>query len=74
MQSSNQNVLGRLGCRIRQLRTDACLSQEAFAGLCGLDRTYISGIERGCRNVSIRNLELISQALDISLSELFQGV
>ena len=50
------------------------LSQEAFADLCGLDRTYIGGIERGERNVALVNLEKIADALDLSLSELFRRV
>ena len=61
-----------LGVEVRRLRTERGHSQERFADLCGLDRTYIGGIERGERNVSFVNLFRISQALDISLSELFE--
>ncbi len=50
------------------------MSQEEFADLCGLDRTYIGGIERGERNVALVNIENIAKALRISLSELFRGV
>ena len=50
------------------------MSQEAFADKCRLDRTYISGIERGKRNVSLRNIELIARALGVSLSELLSGI
>jgi transcriptional regulator with XRE-family HTH domain len=50
------------------------LSQEAFADLCKLDRTYISGIERGLRNVGLKNIEAIAESLDVSLSELFEDV
>ncbi len=42
--------------------------------MCGLDRTYISSIERGQRNVSLKNIAAIARALDISLSELFEGI
>ena len=49
-------------------------SQEAFADLCGLDRTYLGGIERGERNVALVNIEKIARALRISLDELFRGV
>ena len=49
-------------------------AQEAFAAACGLDRTYISGIERGRRNVSLRNIEVIANALSISISELTKGL
>ncbi len=73
MQGSS-DVLARLGRRVRDLRKARQLSQEDFAAECGLDRTYISGIERGVRNVSLRNLDLIARTLGLSLSELFEGV
>lgn len=50
------------------------VSQEEFADLCGLDRTYVGGIERGERNVALVNLEKLAKALKISLSELFRSV
>ena len=50
------------------------MSQEEFADACGMDRTYISGIERGRRNVSLVNIKLIAQALGVSLPELFENV
>ncbi|TAD74147.1 MAG: XRE family transcriptional regulator [Oscillatoriales cyanobacterium] len=64
------DLLILLGTRIRELRKARGLSQEAFAAECGLDRTYIGGIERGERNVAIRNLALIAKSLGISMSEL----
>jgi len=69
-----QNILERFGDRIRDLRKSQKLSQEAFADKCGLDRTYISGIEQGNRNVAIRNIEAIARALGISISELTEGL
>jgi transcriptional regulator with XRE-family HTH domain len=68
------DVLKRFGRRLRELRTKAGFSQEAFADQCDLDRTYISGIERGRRNVSLRNIENIAKALGISIRDLMQGV
>jgi transcriptional regulator with XRE-family HTH domain len=68
------NIAARFGERVRELRKAKGLSQEAFAAACGLDRTYISGIERGRRNVSLRNIEVIANSLDISLSELMKGL
>lgn len=59
-----------VGSEIRRLRSERGLSQEAFADLCGLDRTYIGDVERGERNISLVNLIKISQALDVSLSGL----
>lgn len=53
------------------LRKARNLSQEAFAERCGLDRTYISGIERGARNPTLSVIELIADGLGLSLNELF---
>jgi len=55
-----------LAKNIRKARTERGLSQEALADLCGLHRTYIGSIERGERNVSIDNIELIAFSLKIS--------
>ena len=63
--------LKRFGRRVRELRKSKGLSQEALATACGLDRTYIGGIERGERNVSLLNIEKISLALDVPARELF---
>jgi transcriptional regulator with XRE-family HTH domain len=59
---------------VRQRRQKLGVSQEEFADLCGLDRTYIGGIERGERNLSLINIEKIAQTFKVSLSELFRGV
>lgn len=68
------DITVRLGERLRELRREKGISQEAFADKCGLDRTYISGIERGKRNVSLRNIEVIAKALGITISELMKGI
>lgn len=67
-------VCGRFGLRLRQLREEKGLSQEAFADRCGLDRTYVSGIERGRRNPSLKNIAKIAGTLGLSVSQLFQGL
>lgn len=72
--ADDADILVRFGSRVRALRTQAGFSQEAFAGKCELDRTYVGGIERGERNVSLRNIEVIARALGISLSELMSGL
>jgi transcriptional regulator with XRE-family HTH domain len=72
--SKRLDILRKFGMRIRDLRKTAELSQEAFADVCGLDRTYISGIERGNRNVSLRNIEVIATALNLSIAELMEGI
>jgi transcriptional regulator with XRE-family HTH domain len=64
----------RFGKAVRQKRKQLGLSQEAFADLCELDRTYVGGIERGERNVALVNIQRIASALKIRLSELFRGI
>lgn len=59
-----------LGLAVRRARLEKGLSQEALGDAAGLDRTYISGIERGLRNTSIATLWRISDALEISLADL----
>lgn len=68
------DIAVRFGQRVRELRQTKGWSQEAFAAKCGLDRTYISGIERGKRNVSLRNIEVIAETLGLTLSDLMKGV
>lgn len=60
-----------LGNRIRGLRREMGLSQENFADKCGIDRSYMSGIERGVRNPTLEVLWAISGGLDLDLSQLF---
>ena len=67
-------LLNNFGKRVRALRASKQFSQEAFADRCGLDRTYISGIERGKRNVSLQNIEVIAHSLGISIAELMDGI
>jgi len=64
----------RFGGAVRKRRQKLGVSQEEFADLCGLDRTYVGGIERGERNLSLINIEKIAQTFRIPLSELFRGV
>ena len=64
-------VLRRFGQQVRELRLQRKLSQEALADEAGLDRSYIGGVERGQRNVSLRNIDKIARALDIPLVDLF---
>lgn len=66
-----KDVRCRLGNRIRFLRKELKLSQEALALKAGLDRTYVASIENGTRNVSILNIERLASALNVSLSDFF---
>ncbi len=66
-------LLKQLGDRLRELRDNAGISQEQLANEIGLDRTYISGIERGKRNPSIQSLYRIAKGLDVTLEDFFKG-
>ena len=59
-----------LGLRIKKIRQKREMSQEELSFESGLHRTYISDIERGNRNVSIKNIDKIAKALKVSLKEL----
>jgi transcriptional regulator with XRE-family HTH domain len=61
---------GQLGRTIRELRHGRGLTIEALAELSGLDWTYLSGIERGLRNPTLKVLAAIAAALDMKTSEL----
>lgn len=67
-------ITAKIGNRIRELRTKTGLSQEKFAQKIGMDRTYFASVELGKRNISIVNIEKISNGLEISLSELFKDI
>jgi transcriptional regulator with XRE-family HTH domain len=54
-----------LGQNLRKLRVAAKVSQEEFAARCGYHRTYIGGIERGERNVTLAVLETVAKALEV---------
>jgi transcriptional regulator with XRE-family HTH domain len=64
----------RFGKAIRNRREKLGVSQEEFADMCELDRTYVGGVERGERNLSLINIEKIALAFRVSMSELFKGV
>lgn len=59
------------GQRIRQLRLEKKMSQEDFAELIGVHRTYLGQIERVEKNITIKNIEKICTALKIDPKELF---
>jgi transcriptional regulator with XRE-family HTH domain len=60
----------KLGTKVRQLRTGMGLTQEKLGEMTDLDRTYISGIERGKRNPSIAAIEQLAKALKVKTSDL----
>ena len=61
------------GDRVRNLRKQKGLSQESLALACDLDRTYVGGVERGERNISLLNIYKIAAALGVPAKELFNA-
>ena len=72
--ANQRDILEKFGDRVRELRQGLELSKDKFAAQCEMDRTYMGGIERGERNLALRNIERIAKALDISISELMDGL
>lgn len=72
MNNCAKPLLKNISRTIRFLRVNKGLSQEQLAQLANLDRTYISGVERGTRNLTINSLEKIIFALDISCEYFFE--
>ena len=68
------DLLYSFGQTIRKIRLSKDISQERFADLCDLHRTYISDVEFGKRNVSLENIDKMAKALDITISGLFREV
>lgn len=63
----------RVGLRIKELRAELCMSQEAFAYSIEMSRTYFAEVETGKRNVSIENIDRIARGLGVSLKEFFNS-
>jgi transcriptional regulator with XRE-family HTH domain len=63
----------RIGQRIKELRHSRKISQEQLALRAEIDRTYMTGVENGKRNVSIILIDKIIKALDITYEEFFKG-
>lgn len=69
----HNDIQKKFGKRVKELRLQKGItSQMALANKADLDRTYIGGIERGERNVALRNIEKIAKTFGISLEELFR--
>jgi transcriptional regulator with XRE-family HTH domain len=70
-ENNELNIKQRFGKAVRRRRREMDLSQEQLAEHAGLHRTYISNLERGELNPSLETIERITNALDISIPELF---
>ena len=66
------DILLKFGIRIRELRVANSWSQEDLADKAGFHRTYIGMIERGERNLSLKNVEILANSFNLSLNELLK--
>jgi transcriptional regulator with XRE-family HTH domain len=71
---AKEPALRKFGDNVRSRREAQDLSQELLAERADLDRTYISGVERGVRNLSILSAVRIAKALKISTTKLCEGI
>ena len=71
---SSISITGRFGSRLRQFRKDRNMTQREMADRFGMDRTFISDLERGRKSISLFTLEVIALGMKVSLSELMEGM
>jgi len=71
---AKQRILIVFGSSVRKHRKAKGYSQEAFADICDIDRSYMGGVERGERNLTLLNIERIIAALEIKPSEFFKAL
>ncbi len=74
MATKKPPLLLDFGDWVRQHRMQRGHSQEAFADLCEIDRSYMGGVERGERNLALVNIIRIIQALELEPSAFFRGL
>lgn len=78
MQHMNENINHgykiQFGNRLKEIRVNKGMSQETLALTAGLDRTYVSGCERGIRNIGLENICKLADALDVLPEVLFKDV
>lgn len=67
------NIKVKIGQRIRELRKNLGISQEALAYKAEVDRTYVTDVENGRRNLSVEILEKLITALQITFAEFFNS-
>lgn len=70
LRSPSKQIVSNLANNVRLLRKSKNISQEKLADLCGIHRTYIGSVERCERNVTLSTLELLANALGVSVTQL----
>ena len=70
MPKATPPLLRKVGDRVRAARAARGVSQEALAHAAGLDRSYMSGIERGVRNLTVLKLQAVAKALKVPVRDL----
>lgn len=66
-----KEILSKFGAKLKELRVKKKMSQEELGFITNLDRTYVSGIERGKRNISLINIEKLAKGLNIRIKDFF---
>jgi len=66
------DILKNFGSRIREIRIREKISQEELAFKSGLHRTYIGAIERGEKNISLKNIEKLANGLGVEINQFFK--
>ena len=72
--ASEDDILSQFGKRIRELRRNKKLSQEDIGLEADLEQSYVSDVELGRRNISLRNIHVLAKTLGVTLAELFDGL
>lgn len=68
------DITAKFALRIYQLRTDANMTQLCMASKFGIDRSFISDVERGLKSISLPMMEIIALGFKITLSDLLEGM
>ena len=74
IRTMKKDVLVKFGQKVREERLKRKLSQEEFADIAGVHRTYIGMIERAEKNITLENIQKISKAFGLKISELLKNI
>lgn len=66
------DISAKFGKKVKEIRLSKKMSQGDLAKILGVHPTYISGIERGVRNMALKNIERLARALDVAIVELLK--